>query len=302
MRSTTAPKVSLEESLFFQANRLCGSGCADETAAGRRVSYPSGWQGASALAVEKKHNLPSARWHPGEAQRDGLCPRDGALGAVQPWKGSLVLWGCLGWVGTAGAGWMCPQAWQGGTAGTTDPRAYPWLHHHLPAAAKSGEVGYGHTRPGEMGVRSWNSAGFQQPFGSRPNFQPEGVTQRVGFPPRLAGSLPSRQCLLGTALRQALAALTSPPAWGWHLPGTAAPTAAPTRRAGAEPAPRGGQCPPQEQGQHRATHLLPIRALHGLLNEQGALCLAGMRGFCGFDSSRPHQEHRWSPDTAAAGR
>lgn len=47
IRSTTAPKVSLEESLFFQANWFYGSGRADEIAARRCVSYPSGWQGAS---------------------------------------------------------------------------------------------------------------------------------------------------------------------------------------------------------------------------------------------------------------
>lgn len=46
-QSTTAPKLSLELSLFFQANWLYGSGRADEIPASRCVSYPYGWQSVS---------------------------------------------------------------------------------------------------------------------------------------------------------------------------------------------------------------------------------------------------------------
>lgn len=84
-------------------------------------------------------------------------------------------------------GWMCPQAWQGyGTcmdgAGTADPLLAPLLNHHLPTADKSKGLDYGPTRPGEIRVCSCSLAGFGQPFGSQPDFQPAAVTQRIGFP------------------------------------------------------------------------------------------------------------------------
>lgn len=144
---------------------------------------------------------------------------------LSPGKSFPLAWGwaapcVMGRVDTWGSGWMRPQAWQGDGArlclvevGEQTPSPDPWLNHRLPAAAESREVGYGHARPGELGVRSWSPAGFGQPFGSRPNFQLEGVTQCIGFPPWPGGSLPSRHCLPGMAgYVRAMAVLASPPA------------------------------------------------------------------------------------------
>lgn len=187
----------------------------------------------------------------------------------------------MGRVDTLGIGWMCPQAWQGDGAclclmelGQQNLCPAPLLNHCLPAATESGEVGYGDARPGEMGLRSWSPAGFGQPFGSQPNFQPEGVTQRIGFPSWPSSSLPSRRCLLGTAgYVMVPAALASPPAravwdWApargvWHpivicTQGGTNPPCQDRADARAEhgPLPGGGQCPSQVQGQHPATPLL----------------------------------------------
>lgn len=84
-----------------------------------------------------------------------------------------------------------------------------------------------------------------------------------------------------------------------------APRVAPTRRARTEPMP--GQstvlCPaegsahPRCRGSILQPLFLLIEAVHGLLNEQGAFCLAGIPGFREFNISRSHKEQRRSQNT-----
>lgn len=104
IQSTTAPKVSLGKSLFFQANWFYGPGCADEIA--DRLCELSLWLAGCfwALALKKKQKLPSVRWHLwGEglsglwwaacAHQEGWTLPWGGLRAVQPQKASPLAQG-----------------------------------------------------------------------------------------------------------------------------------------------------------------------------------------------------------------
>jgi len=130
IRSTTATKVSLEESLFFQANWFYGSGRADEIAARQRVSYPFGWQGAPGPSPRRRNkSCPRCggtggrqAWQgsgglPVPVGKGGLFPGGGGLGAVHPQKAIHPCPGgaprVTGRVGARGVGWMRPHARQG---------------------------------------------------------------------------------------------------------------------------------------------------------------------------------------------
>lgn len=79
--------------MFFQANWLYGSGCADEIAARQHVSYPSGWQGALGTHLEEETKTAL-----------GECLVQQGSGGLPVPTGKDV----MDKVDTLGAGWMCP--------------------------------------------------------------------------------------------------------------------------------------------------------------------------------------------------
>lgn len=73
----------------------------------------------------------------------------------------------------------------------TDPLPTPSAQLSSLRSSRKQENGLQPHETGQVGMHSWSPAGFGQPFGSQPTFQPERVTQHIGFPARAGGSLPS---------------------------------------------------------------------------------------------------------------
>lgn len=151
-----APKVSLEESLFFQANWFYGSGRADEIAARQCVSYPSGWQGASGLSPRRRNkNCPRCGGRFGRALVGCPCPLGRVGISLRRWaRGSSVSetqspLPSHGGTGTRGhvgywldvspdlAGRWSPSVSDG--AGMQTPSPAPQLGHCIPVTAENRE-------------------------------------------------------------------------------------------------------------------------------------------------------------------
>lgn len=121
------------------------------------MSYPSGWQGALGTHLEEETKTALA-----------ACPvQQGSGGLPVPSGKDAMDKG-----DTLGAGWMCPQAWQEDGA-ETDPLSIPSAQLSSLRSSRKWENRLQPRETGKVGMHSWSPAGFGQPFGSQPTFQPE---------------------------------------------------------------------------------------------------------------------------------